>query len=108
MKNSGLIPIPSRSALSRAGIEQLPAVIVRAGGEAAQRFLEFLAGSIRNPHTRRAYGRAALTFFEWCERRHLRELSALEPSCRGVYRAARPGGDEAQRQAGARGSAHAL
>lgn len=77
--DSGLVPIPPRRELSRVGLTELPAVIVRAGEEAAKRFLEFFAGSIRNPHTRRAYLRATLTFFDWCERRHLQELSAIEP-----------------------------
>src|SRR3954453_21515079 len=77
--DSGLVPIPSRRELSRAGLTELPAVIVRAGEEAAKRFLEFFAGSIRNPHTRRAYLRAAIAFFDWGEQRRLRELSAIEP-----------------------------
>jgi site-specific recombinase XerD len=75
---SDLVPVPPRRELARAGSE-LPAAITRAGGEAAKRFLEFFAGSIRNPHTRRAYLRAALRFFAWCERRNLRELSRIEP-----------------------------
>jgi len=77
--DSGLVPIPSRRELSRAGLTELPAVIVRAGKEAAKRFLEFFAGSIRNLHTRRAYLRAAVLFFDWCERHRIYELSAIEP-----------------------------
>src|SRR3954468_7680884 len=77
--DSGLVPIPSRRELSRAGLTELPAVIARAGEAAAKRFLEFFAGSIRNPHTRRAYLRAAIAFFDWGEQRRLRELSAIEP-----------------------------
>jgi hypothetical protein len=30
------------------------------------RFLEFFAANIRNPHTRRAYYRAAEEFLAWC------------------------------------------
>jgi len=30
------------------------------------RFLEFFAANIRNPHTRRAYARAADEFLTWC------------------------------------------
>jgi hypothetical protein len=37
----------------------LPAMISRAGHQAAWRFLEFFTVHIRNPHTRAAYGRAA-------------------------------------------------
>jgi integrase/recombinase XerC len=77
--NPGLVPIPPRRDLSRAGAAELPAAILRAGEDAAKRFLEFFAGSIRNPHTRRAYLRAVVRFFEWCERRGVHELSAIEP-----------------------------
>src|SRR3546814_9684386 len=41
-----------------------------AADERAQlRFLEFFAVTIRNPHTRRAYARAAGDFLAWCEAR---------------------------------------
>jgi len=36
----------------------LPALLAVAGDRASLRFLEFFAANIRNPHTRRAYGRA--------------------------------------------------
>jgi hypothetical protein len=36
----------------------LPALVTAAGDRAEIRFLEFFAGQIRNPHTRRAYSRA--------------------------------------------------
>jgi len=35
----------------------LPVLIAAAGDHASFRFLEFFAGTIRNPHTRRAYAR---------------------------------------------------
>jgi integrase/recombinase XerC len=57
----------------------LPAAILRASEQAPKRFLEFFAGSIRNPNTRRAYFRAVVRFFAWCERRGGTELSAIEP-----------------------------
>src|SRR4051812_31588810 len=75
---SGLVPIPPRRALSQTGVGHLPTLIGRAGEEATKRFWEFFAGSIRNRHTRRAYGRAAVRFFEWCERRGVPELSGIE------------------------------
>ena len=34
-----------------------------------RRFLEFFAANIRNPHTRRAYGRAVADFLAWCDNR---------------------------------------
>ena len=45
-----LIPIPSRQ-LARAGLDRLPAVIVRAGEKAAWRFIEFFTANIRNKNT---------------------------------------------------------
>ena len=42
----------------------------RSAGERAQtRFWEFFVSNIRNPHTRRAYGRSIGQFLAWCERR---------------------------------------
>ena len=40
----------------------LPALVAAAGERASMRFLEFFAANIRNPHTRRAYARAAEEF----------------------------------------------
>ncbi len=48
-------------------VSRLPAVIANAGDKAGRRFLEFFATNIRNPHTRRAYGRAVAGFLAWCE-----------------------------------------
>lgn len=77
--DSSLVPVPPGGDLARGGLERLPAAVARAGGDAAQRFLEFFAGSIRNAHTRRAYFRAVLRFFAWCERHRAGELSAIQP-----------------------------
>ena len=44
----------------------LPALVSAAGDRAALRFLEFFAANIRNPNTRRAYGRAVSDFLTWC------------------------------------------
>ena len=49
-----LVPISAAPAL--------PALIAAAGDQAGIRFLEFFAASIRNRHTRRAYGRAVVDF----------------------------------------------
>src|SRR5215210_4472795 len=46
---------------------RLPAPVTAAGERAGLRFLEFFAAGIRNPHTRRAYARAASDFLAWCE-----------------------------------------
>ena len=42
---------------------RLPALVAVAGERASIRFLEFFAANIRNPHTRRAYYRAADEFW---------------------------------------------
>jgi site-specific recombinase XerD len=47
--------------------------------DAARRFIEFFTAQIRNPHTRRAYTRAAVGFAVWCEQNDLRELADIEP-----------------------------
>jgi hypothetical protein len=44
------------------GAPTLPALVAAAGEHASIRFLEFFAANIRNPHTRRAYYRAAEEF----------------------------------------------
>ena len=40
-----------------------PVLVAAAGDRASYRFLEFFTAQIRNPHTRRAYARAATEFF---------------------------------------------
>jgi hypothetical protein len=54
---------------------KLPALVAVAGDRAGTRFLEFFAANIRNPHMRRAYGRAAEVFLTWCAAA-TRELAA--------------------------------
>jgi site-specific recombinase XerD len=49
----------------------VPALIANAGDHAGWRYVEFFTANIRNPHTRRAYGRACGSFFAWCEHRGL-------------------------------------
>lgn len=67
-------------ALSRvvSGSLQLPALFAP-NKDAARRFLEFFAANIRNPHTRRAYARAAVEFANWCEAAEIHELRDIEP-----------------------------
>lgn len=40
------------------GMVTLPALVQAAGRGAQMRFVDFFTANIRNPHTRRAYGRA--------------------------------------------------
>lgn len=45
---------------------------------ASYRFLEFFTAQIGNPHTRRAYARAATKFFDWLEARGVTRLAEIE------------------------------
>ena len=58
---------------------RLPALIAAAGDKASVRFLEFFAATIRNPHTRRAYGRAVADFLAWCEDAGMPSIAAVRP-----------------------------
>ena len=50
-----------------------PALIAAGGERASYRFFEFFTANIRNPHTRRAYARAAVEFFDWLSARGVPE-----------------------------------
>jgi len=69
----GSLPVHPASGLP------VPALVAAAGGRASVRFLEFFAAAIRNPHTRRAYARAAADFLHWCEDCGLRSVAAVQP-----------------------------
>ncbi len=56
-----------------------PALITAAGEQASLRFLEFFAGTIRNPHTRRAYSRAVGDFLAWCGDHGVGSVAAVQP-----------------------------
>src|SRR5437660_8533459 len=60
----------------------MPALVAAAGERASMRFLEFFAANIRNPHTRRAYYRAAEEFLAWCARRRLSMVGAARDPLR--------------------------
>jgi site-specific recombinase XerD len=55
-----------------------PALVAAAGTRASSRFLEFFTAQIRNPHTRRAYARAATEFFDLLEAKGVTQLTAIE------------------------------
>ena len=48
-----------RVLVAPADITMVPALIADAGEQAGWRYVEFFTASINNPHTRRAYARAA-------------------------------------------------
>src|SRR5260370_28059269 len=57
----------------------LPELVAAAGERASMRFLEFFAANIRNPHTRRAYYRAAEEFLAWCAAAGVPSIGAVQP-----------------------------
>lgn len=65
--------------LPRANLPIVPELVAAAGDRAALRFLEFFAANIRNPHTRRAYGRAVAEFLTWCADMDLPSITAVQP-----------------------------
>ena len=65
---------------SQAGLAgTVPALVAAAGERASMRFLEFFAANIRNPHTRRAYYRAAEEFLAWCASAGVPSIAAVQP-----------------------------
>jgi len=78
---SELIPIPSagKTAALCPTAELAPAFVAAAGARASLRFLEFFAANIPNPHTRRAYARAAEDFLGWCADAGVPSITAMQP-----------------------------
>jgi site-specific recombinase XerC len=72
------VPSQNLSVVTRGGIV-VPRVIADAGDQAARRFLEFFAATIRNKNTRMAYYRAVCQFFAWCELHEVGEIADIEP-----------------------------
>jgi site-specific recombinase XerD len=60
-------------------LSHTPALVVAAGERASMRFLEFFAANIRNPHTRRAYARAAEEFLTWCADAGVPSIASVQP-----------------------------
>lgn len=71
IRQGGIVPSDARRIV--------PSLITAAGERASLRFLEFFAANIRNPHTRRAYGRAVADFLTWCEERGVASIAAVQP-----------------------------
>ncbi|QRR03192.1 site-specific integrase [Dyadobacter sandarakinus] len=57
----------------------VPALVASAGDRAKKRFLEFFAATIRNPNTRRYYGRAAADFIMYCEQLGVSSIDHVMP-----------------------------
>ena len=71
--------LAARNNLTTIGSPALPALVAGAGERASMRFLEFFAANIRNPHTRRAYYRAATEFLAWCADAGVRSITGVQP-----------------------------
>ena len=54
-------------------------VLFAPDAQAAKRVLEFFTANIRNPHTRKAYARAAGEFAAWCEGHGIHRLDQVQP-----------------------------
>ena len=67
--------MPARRAaaelITSRGIDYVPAVVLDATENAAERFVTFFTDNIRNPHSRRAYHKRVLDFFDWCDEQRL-------------------------------------
>jgi site-specific recombinase XerD len=62
----------------------LPVLIEEERPRVQERFLEFFAAQIRNPNTRKAYGRAVGRFLEWAGRQGL-TLTSISPIAVSAY-----------------------
>jgi Phage integrase, N-terminal SAM-like domain len=62
----------------------VPSLIADAGDPAAWRYVEFFTANIRNANTRRAYARACVSFFAWCDERGL-TLTTIRPHDVATY-----------------------
>jgi hypothetical protein len=71
-----IIPTGALTKLTDAHL--VPVLIADLGEPAAWRYVEFFTANIRNPNTRRAYARAGIRFFAWCEDLGL-TLTAIRP-----------------------------
>ena len=70
--------------LKRAGLVNVPAVILATGEAGTRRFFEFFTANIRNPNTRMAYYRAVVRFFNRLEQRHV-PLAQVQPMIVAAY-----------------------
>jgi hypothetical protein len=58
-----VIVLDQAAVVKHGGAVMVPAMIAAASDQASWRYIEFFTANIRNPHTRRAYGRACVRFF---------------------------------------------
>ena len=82
-------PLPATPAPT-AILQEVPAVLRRAGHNAVFAADEFFAARVRNPHTREAYRRVVTKFLAWCEDQGL-EIRHVTPGLAGRYLEQVPG-----------------
>jgi integrase/recombinase XerD len=82
--SSELVSVPRQDIQAAGAGEALPALVAAAGPAARFAWDEFFSGSIRNPHTRRAYGRAVRQFLAWVEGQGV-ALPQITPGLVGRY-----------------------
>jgi integrase/recombinase XerC len=63
----------------------VPAIVADAGDQAARRFLEFFAATIRNKNTRLAHLHVVGKFFAWCEHHRVGQPDDIEPLHLAAY-----------------------
>ncbi len=83
MGGKSIVP-GSRALVVREPDTALPALLARAGGNAAFAWDEFVRATLSNPHTRRAYARVIGRFCAWCDARGF-ELHQITPGLAGDY-----------------------
>ncbi len=62
-----------------------PPLVAASGPKAEACFWEYFVAQIRNPHTRRAYGRAVRAFLAWCVTQNVTSVARVKPLHIGVY-----------------------
>lgn len=67
------------SGLIAFGADDLPAILRNESQHTQSSVFEFFVSTIRNPNTRRAYGRAVADFLEWCAGGDVAFLSQVQP-----------------------------
>lgn len=76
---------------------QAPPIIEAAGERAKSKFFEFFTAQIANENTRKAYGRAILQFYNWCEEQGL-QLEDIGPNTAAFYVRKHDGADATVKQ----------
>ena len=77
-EKQALTIIPPGGSVSQSVGPFVPRLIAELGEQACWRYVEFFTANIENSHTRRAYARACVRFFAWCDGQGL-SLETIRP-----------------------------